>query len=102
MANPNRKWSDNDVKSLVEADVWTKATGQDSLPTLAQFANYNNTNDTEANLVQQAWSMAVTGRIIESMDGGDVYPKAGSRLIEPIGKASSQRVLLSVAGRPIW
>ena len=99
-ANPAKKVSDSDVKSFITPDEWKEASGQSSLPTLVEFANFNNDNQLTMEM-QQAWSLAVTGRMIEVLDGGDVYPKVGSRLLEPIGKAVRQRTLVGPDGEPI-
>ena len=38
---------------------------------------------------QRAWSLAVTGRAIEVLDGGDVFPKGEARLLKPrVSKAA--------------
>jgi hypothetical protein len=80
---------------------WQAAMGQPLPSDAAALSNFD--ARIESMQLQQAWSLAVTGRVLDAMDGGDVWgPKAGSRLLEPIGKAAKKRrPLKKVTGAPL-
>ena len=46
--------------------------------------------------LQKAWSLAVTMRMLETLEGGVVRPKAEDRLLKPISKALTLPVLTAV------
>ena len=97
-ANPSRDLEKVKLSQYVTDDEWKKATGKPLPDTVGALSEYD--ASAKSMQVQQAWSLAATGRIIEASEGGDVFPKAGSRLLEPVGKAA-RRPLLTVTGRPM-
>jgi hypothetical protein len=88
---------------FVTSAEWKAATGESSVPSdPTVLSNYD--VQAKSMLVQQAWSLAVTARVLDAVNGGDAWdPKVPSRLLEPIGKAARKRrkTLVNVLGDPI-
>lgn len=97
-ADPLRDLTKVKLDQYVTDDEWMKATGAPLPDYVGALSEYDAA--AKGLQVQQAWSLAATGRIIETSEGGDVFPKEGSRLLEPVEKAA-RRPLVTVTGRPM-
>lgn len=94
-ANPSRDLTKVKLSQYATDEEWKKATGQPLPDIVGALSEYDAA--AKGMQVQQAWSLAATGRIIEASEGGDVFPKAESRLLEPVGKAA-RRPLVGPTG----
>lgn len=87
------------LSSFVTDSEWRAATGESLPDDVSALTNYDSQG--ESLKLQQAWSLAVTARVISVMDGGDVWdPKALSQMLALVEKAH-RRPLVDLMGQPI-
>jgi len=89
--------SDEQAVRSIPRDAWQTIRGESSVDLKQALVMDVDQSKRE---LQDAWALATAGRVLDIQAGGDVRPKAGGRLLEPV-KKEDRRVLMSLANTPI-